>query len=136
MQSLPWCSVEFGTDVSITFVCSQHYCYPERQQSPGEGSSQEGQRGRLDKSPSRSDYHRERSEVFILSELSLSGVTLPVFEHYQEGGDSKCGSVYLQDVWIRFLVRRELQRGLSDAVCVCQVMNSPVWPEEESSSPG
>lgn len=71
----------------------------------------------------------------------LTGVTLPVFEHYQEGGDSEShdlifnfpqiqpclDKISFYDYWVT---------ESSHLGCVCQVMSWLVWPEEESSSPG
>ena len=69
---------------------------------------------------------------FTHAECICSGVTLPVFEHYQEGGDSKWSQflfIHGSSVQIRFC-------ALNFATCVFQVMSSLVWPEEESNSPG
>ncbi|MEQ2193992.1 hypothetical protein XENOCAPTIV_020266 [Xenoophorus captivus] len=60
----------------------------------------------------------------------LVSVTLPVFEHYQEGGDSKWSPVsHFGCIAVRFW-------ALILPVCLRQVTNSLAWPEEESSSPG
>lgn len=75
---------------SNLYSCVQHNCNPECQQSSSEGPCQEGQCGRF---AWKNIYHfnvavdEARFEMHIY--FFPSGVTLPVFEHYQEGGDSK-----------------------------------------------
>ena len=102
-------------------------------------------------------YHFTVLTQFLLSLFlpltPILGVTLPVFEHYQEGGDSEflftdkdlLRLMSVNDCYIMYLFlclthwywnnfeSTSLNRRF---VCVRQVMSSLVWPGEESRSPG
>lgn len=76
----------------VWILSHQYYSHSEREQGQGEGQSKKGQCCRF-ASEIIFSYNKPRQISSVTAHechlCLFSGVTLPVFEHYQEGGDSK-----------------------------------------------